>query len=216
MARKPRILQNEFAYHVTCRTNNKAFRFKRGQHIRLFSKILSKAQEKFNIRIYHFLLMSNHYHMIIHTPDSNISAAMQYINSRIAILYNRLHQRTGHLWGARFRATIIDSEEAYLRVIRYLYQNPVRAKITLTVAQFEDSSFGFYAHGRKTEVPIDPDHLAPALGDPPTVAVKKRARFLRLVEQNPDDSATEQVRLGLRQRFFGSAEFVQRMKNRYL
>lgn len=216
MARKPRIQQNEYAYHVTCRTVNKAFCFNRRQHIRLFGMVLRKAEEKFGIRVHHFLLMSNHYHMIIHTPDANISAAMQYINSRVAILYNRLHNRWGHLWGARFRATIIDSEEAYLRVIRYLYQNPVRAGITRTAAEFEDSTFPFYAYGRKGDVPVYPDHLAWTPGDSRATIMKKRARFINLVEIPPTERENEQVRLGLKTRFFGSSDFLQRMKSLYL
>ena len=103
--------------------------------------------------------MSNHYHIIATATEDNLHRAMQYFNSRVAVRYNKLVGRSGHLWGDRYGSCIIDTDEHYLATVRYVYQNPLRAGIVDDLEEYNDSTFQYYAFGKKVGVVLVDDHL---------------------------------------------------------
>jgi len=212
MGRPLRIIQNIYPYHLTCRTNNRSFRFNQRQVIRIFFQALKETTEKYNIQLHHVVLMGNHYHIIATATEENLHRAMQYLNSRIAVRYNKHVGRSGHLWGDRYRSCIVDTDEYYLACIRYIYQNPKRANIVNDLEQFPDSSFQFYAFGKKIDVVLFDDHLVLNIGK----QKKKVQEFFRtLVMDEGLCISDDEVNKGLRKMFFGSADFMQHMYNTY-
>lgn len=88
-----------------------------------FGRLIGEASERFGISIVAYCLMDNHYHLIVHCPDAVLSASMQFVGSRYAEFVNARHGRTGHLFGARFHSSYIDSDLYQLATLRYVERN---------------------------------------------------------------------------------------------
>ena len=205
MGRPLRVIQTAYPYHLVCRTNNRSFRFNQRQAARIVFKALKQTIEKYHLLVHHLVLMSNHYHIVATATEENLHRAMQYLNSRVAVRYNKHVRRSGHLWADRYRSCIIDTDEYYLACVRYIYQNPLRANMVQDLELFPDSSFSFWAFGKKMDVAMAKDHLVLLWG-------KKHPEYVRiLVQEEGEGFPDEQVKKGLRKMFFGSKDFVQRM-----
>lgn len=83
----------------------------------------------FNWVGYAYCLMTNHYHLVIETPDSNLSKGMRQLNGMFTQATNRRHQRSGHLFQGRYKAILVDTDTYLMELIRYVVLNPVRAKM---------------------------------------------------------------------------------------
>lgn len=208
MGRPLRVIQTELPYHLVCRTNNQTFRFDKRQITRIFFNALRETHEKYNLLIHHVVLMSNHYHIIATATEENLHRAMQYLNSRVAVRFNKHTGRSGHLWGDRYRSCIIDTDEYYLACVRYIYRNPKRAGMVSDLEEFAHSSFNFWAFGKRMDVFLVEDHLVLRWGKG-----KRRTReyFQILVLSEEIWISDREVRKGLRRMFFGSADFMQQM-----
>ena len=208
MGRPLRIIQNIYPYHLVCRTNNRTFRFEKREITRIVFKALKQTHEKYNLLIHHVVLMSNHYHIVATATEENLHRAMQYFNSRVAVRYNKHVGRSGHLWGDRYRSCIVDTDEHYMACVRYIYRNPKRAGMVDDLEEFPDSSFQYWAFGKKIDVILADDHLVMRWG-------KRKNRvnqyFQILVLSEGAMFTDDQVKKGLRRMFFGSADFMQRM-----
>lgn len=213
MARKPRILQTEYPYHLVCRTNNQTFRFQKKRFTRIFFLTLAETMKKYDLLVHHVVLMSNHYHLIATATDRNLHRAMQYLNSRVAVRFNRAAGRSGHLWGERYRSCIIDTDEHYVICVRYVYRNPLRAGMVESPEDFGDSSFGFWAFGKKVDLALSNDHLIVLWGEK---SDRMRKYFQFLVSDSTVRIPDSEVKRGLRGLFFGSADFKQRMYEQHL
>jgi putative transposase len=208
MGRPLRVIQTELPYHLVCRTNNRTFRFDQRQITRIVFKALKETHEKYNFFIHHVVLMSNHYHIIATATEENLHRAMQYFNSRVAVRFNKNNGRSGHLWGDRYGSCIIDTDEYYLACVRYIYRNPKRAGMVTDLEEFSDSSFQYWAFGKKIDVVLVDDHLVLRWGKS-----KRRVReyFQILVLSEEIWISDREVKKGLRRMFYGSADFMQRM-----
>ena len=208
MGRPLRVIQTELPYHLVCRTNNRTFRFDQKHITRIVFRALMETHDKYNFLIHHVVLMSNHYHIIATATEENLHRAMQYLNSRIAVRFNKATGRSGHLWADRYRSCIIDTDEHYLACVRYVYRNPLRAGMVQELEEFTDSSFQFWAFGKKIDVFLAEDHLVMTWGKR-----KRRTReyFKILVLDEGAGFTDEEVKNGLRRMFYGSKDFQQHM-----
>lgn len=213
MGRPKRILQAHYPYHITTRTNNKTFRFNKKKIIKIYADVLNFAIKKYSVKVFHFILMANHYHIIIQTPEENLHRFFQFVNSRVALRYNKREKRSGHLWGERYRATILSTDEHYLRCIRYIYLNPVRAGEVKTPNKWADSTFQFHAFGKPVEIVLSRDHFFVIV----TRQMKKEFNygetFLNLFDDCPDNEYS--LKMELRRRFYGSDWFIEDMRAQY-
>ncbi len=214
MARAPRILQTDFPYHVTVRTNNREFQFQGKRFFRLLAQVLYEAAKKYQVQVNHVVLMSNHPHLILRTTEPNLHRFMQYVNGQVARRFNRATGRTGHLWGARYHATILETDEYYESCVRYVYRNPIRAKMVEKASEYEHSTFNFVAFGKRVEVSVVDDHLILKFGGD---RQRLRKWLVGLVEGPCSCQAhtEEQIRQGLRRRFFGSPPFLQQVRQAF-
>ena len=208
MGRPLRVIQTMYPYHLVCRTNNRSFRFNQRKVTRIVFKALREAHEKYNFLVHHVVLMSNHYHIIATATEENLHRAMQYFNSRVAVRYNKHVGRSGHLWGDRYGSCIIDTDEYYLGCLRYIYRNPIRAGLVTDLEEFPDSSFQFYAFGKKIDIVLVDDHLVMRWGK----NKRRVGEYFRILVLDEGAGFTDaEVKKGLRRMFFGSADFMQRM-----
>ena len=141
MPRRTRLQLPDVAYHVMARGNRKQPIFHDNLDRLRFLRIVERAVDFYTLRVLAYCLMGNHYHLILETPRANVSAAMQYINGRFAQASNRRYAQSGHLFGERFRALIIQREMYLKRAVRYVVRNPVRAGLVTTVEEWRWSSY---------------------------------------------------------------------------
>lgn len=158
MPRKTRIYTNEFPHHITTRCNNREFNLKKPEVYQIFKKIFAQLQKKYVFKIHHFLLMSNHYHLIITTSETcPINKIIQLINSLTARVINRFLGRCGHLWGERYKQKVLNSISYIIKAIRYLYQNPIRAKLVNKITEWKNSTIHFWINKENSIFKIDKD-----------------------------------------------------------
>ena len=135
MARPLRIVYPNAFYHVTCRGNDRRAIFRDDHDRRRFLEQLRSALDMFGVRLHAYVLMSNHFHLIIETPKANLSEFMRQFNISYTGYYNRRHRRIGHLYQGRFKAIVVDKDSYLLELSRYVHLNPIRIKAKAQRAQ---------------------------------------------------------------------------------
>ncbi len=129
MARPLRIEYPGAVYHITSRGNEKKAVFKSDQDRINFLNIFQHVNKRYNWICHAYCLMDDHYHLLIETPDGNLSIGMRQLNGVYTQLFNKLHGRTGHLLQGRYKSILIQKDSHLLEVCRYVVLNPVRAKM---------------------------------------------------------------------------------------
>lgn len=136
MARQLRIQYPGAVHHVHSRGNNRQPIFLCDEDRRVFLHFLAEAVPRFRWLLTAFVLMRNHFHLILETPESlTLSDGVKWLNQKYAEYFNRRYRRTGTLFEGRFKSHLIEKETYLTRAIRYVVLNPVRAKM---VARPED------------------------------------------------------------------------------
>jgi putative transposase len=142
MPRKLLIRTDSHPYHVCSRSNNKEkFYLELHELWPLCIEYLIEGQKKFEVIVDAFVLMPNHYHMLVYTPRANIDKFMHFFNHSLA---RAIINRTGHInrvFRGSYRWNLIKPENYYLNVIRYIYQNPIRAGLCERVDQYPYSDY---------------------------------------------------------------------------
>jgi len=128
MTRPLRIQYEGALYHVTCRGNERKAIFKDDHDRNVFLELLNDGSKTYNIILYCYVLMDNHFHLLLETPLGNLSEFMRWFNITYTSHYNRRHKRTGHLYQGRYKSILVE-KESYLHILsRYIHLNPVRTK----------------------------------------------------------------------------------------
>ncbi|MCP4268228.1 MAG: hypothetical protein GY777_22085 [Candidatus Brocadiaceae bacterium] len=115
-------------YHFTCRGNERNRIFKDDADRREFLSILTDSLDKYAVELHGYVLMDNHFHLILHTPSGSLSRFAQRFNTAYTVYYNRKHKRTGHLYQGRYKAILIEKDSYLLVLSRYIHLNPVKIK----------------------------------------------------------------------------------------
>jgi REP element-mobilizing transposase RayT len=126
MARPVRIDVAGGWYHVTSRGNERKAIFRDDRDRNHFLELLAESTERFRLRVHAYVLMPNHYHLLVETPQANLSRAIQWLNVSYSVWFNRRHRRVGHLLQGRFKAVVVDRDQWGLSLSRYVHLNPVR------------------------------------------------------------------------------------------
>ena len=108
-----------------------------------FVEFLEGAAARTGIECHGWTVMPNHYHLIVGSPEGTLSRGMHWLNSQYAQLFNRRHDRVGHLFQGRFGSRVITSDADLLGIVRYLALNPVRAGLVADPSEWRWSSYRF-------------------------------------------------------------------------
>lgn len=141
MARPLRIEYPGAVYHVTSRGNARIDIYADDSDRQLFLAILAQVVKRFNWLCHAYCLMGNHYHLLIETPEGNLSAGMRQLNGVYTQAYNRKHRQDGHLFKGRYKAILVEKEAHLLELCRYIVLNPVRAAIVERPDEYVWSSY---------------------------------------------------------------------------
>lgn len=128
MARPLRIQFENAYYHITCRGNARERIFLADTDRKRFLELLRRSSEIYQVDILSFVLMDNHFHLIVKTPRANLQEFMRHFNISYTSYFNRRHNRVGHLYQGRYKSFLIDADSYLLEVSRYVHLNPVRIK----------------------------------------------------------------------------------------
>lgn len=153
MARPLRIEYEGALYHITARGNERRKTFFARRDYEKFLEYLDEARGKFGVIVHGYVLMTNHYHLIIETPEGNLSRAMHYVNGSYTTYVNVKKKRSGHLFQGRFKSIVVDRDNYLLELSRYLHLNPVRAQMVERPEQYPYSSYCTYI-GSKSDIRI--------------------------------------------------------------
>ncbi|WP_263079861.1 transposase [Endozoicomonas sp. Mp262] len=155
MSRPLRIEYAGALYHVTSRGNERKAIYREGADFELFLDVLAEVCERFHWVIHSWCLMSNHYHVVVETPNGNLSAGMRQLNGVYTLKFNRRYGRVGHLFQGRYKGILVDKSAYLLELSRYVVLNPVWARMVNRPDEWQWSSY-LYTLG---ELP-SPDWLA--------------------------------------------------------
>lgn len=139
-----RALRTDFpgaVHHVTSRGNERRAIFVDDHDREIFLQFLGQAVTRFGWSVTAYVLMTNHFHLVVQTPEANLSRGMHWLNTAYVVWFNRRHERSGHLYGGRFKAFLIEKESYLTTVLRYVVLNPVRANMVLRPEDYRWSSY---------------------------------------------------------------------------
>jgi putative transposase len=151
MPRPNRRFRPGYAYHVTVRCNNRAFDLRRREARAIVLHAIRRALRRFDARLYGLAIMNNHVHYLVQTSEpADLSRLMHWLNWNVAMRMNRLLNRTGHFWEARYHAVPVSNRDQrhVLNVLRYIHGNPMAAKVRKG-SRDPFTNYGAYVDGRE-------------------------------------------------------------------
>ncbi|MCW8963532.1 MAG: transposase [Gammaproteobacteria bacterium] len=206
MTRPLRIEYAGALYHVTSRGDRQEAVFLDDRDRAGFLAILGQVQTDYNWYIHAYCLMDNHYHLLIETPDGNLSRGMRQLNGRYTQTSNRTHRRVGHVFQGRYKAILVQKETYLLELARYIVLNPVRASMVRTAKDWPWSSYRQTAGYRQAAPWLTTEWLLAAFGKRLTHAQKKYRQFVAEGKNQP--SPWEHLR---NQVFLGTEAYVDKL-----
>ena len=181
MARKAREKSSSGIYHIILRGINRQSIFEDAEDRMKLIEDLAKYKEIGQYRIFAYCLMDNHIHILLQETQEPISMMIQRVSSSYVIWYNRRHERCGHLFQERFKSEVVETDTYFLTVLRYIHQNPIKAKIASDTSAYQWSSYHEYTQSAQV---IDKKYALDMFSDKPDEAVERFAKFLQ--EMNSD------------------------------
>ena len=155
MARKNLIRSQYFPYHVVNRCNNREwFHLPLEQVWQLTTQELYRISLLYGIETHAFVLMSNHFHLLVTTPSDDLGKVMQDFSASVTRTFNRVSGRSGHLFGGRYKWSQIRSPLYYATALKYVYRNPVRAGIVDKVESYPFSTLSGLLGNSHLPVPL--------------------------------------------------------------
>jgi len=210
MARAWRIEYEGAFYHLLSRGNERGDIFIDDNDRHLFLDTVGEMSERFVIDIFAYVLMGNHYHLLVRTQRANLTRAMQWFGATYTSRFNYRHARSGHLFQGRYKSIVVQNDAYVMQLSCYIHRNPLRAGIVKRLADYHWSSYRAYAYGKKVPGWLSTELILAQF------AGKERHRFYREKVQR---YSKEQKRLwedfqhGC---FLGSKKFVAQMRRRHL
>src|SRR5215813_14874367 len=112
-------------------------------HVRIsYAVFCLKKKKQYQVVCHAWVLMNNHYHLLLETPNANLAQALRHLNGVYTQAFNRRHRRVGHLFQGRYKAIVVEKEAYLLELCRYVVLNPVRAKMVTQPRAWKWSSEG--------------------------------------------------------------------------
>lgn len=176
-----RPLRNEAPgyHHVVTRGNNKRTIFLDDVDRTLFSLRITRIARRNGWRILAYVLMRNHYHLLLGIGDEGLSSGMQQLNQGHAITFNVRHGRINHLFGKRYWSRHITTDASLQAAARYIVQNPIRAGGELPLEKYRWSSYAATVGVDFPCMPLARDELLPFFGGAPEQSIEAYRLFCR-------------------------------------
>ncbi|OPJ64909.1 transposase [Clostridium oryzae] len=195
MSRKDRIIYDGAIYHIYQRGNNKEFIFRDSRIKQFLIETLVKYNKKFDYEILAYVIMDNHYHLLMKTNKSSISEIMFYVNNVLAKYINNLLNRSGHAFENRYKCKLVDTDGYLIWLLRYIHRNPVKARICKNVEEYKWSSNCYYQHSISSN--INAMFILNMLGENKKMAMQRYLKLINTIgdeeDMNKDYEMTEDL-----------------------
>jgi REP element-mobilizing transposase RayT len=175
-----------------------------------FLGVVGEISERFEIDIFAYVLMNNHYHLLLRTQRANLSKAMHWLGVTYTRRFNNKHSRIGHLFQGRFKNVIIQNDVYLMQLSCYIHRNPLKAGAVDRLAQYRWSSYPVYAYGKKGPQWLSTELILSQFG--------KNNRYRRYREKvqgyaKEEKRLLEDLRHGM---ILGSKKFVDKIRITYI
>jgi len=209
MARPLRIEYAGALYHVTSRGDRQETIFEDDQDRKAFLNVLGEVISRFRWRCHAYCLMGNHYHLMIETPEGNLTKGMRQLNGVFTQWSNRRHKRSGHVFQGRYKAILVDRDSYFLELARYIVLNPVRAAMVKHPKQWQWSSYGATSGTAETLAWVTTDDLLAQFSKRRAAARRKYQDFVA------EGMGKESIWKDLQgQIYLGDDDFVEQMRSK--
>jgi len=179
MARPLRIEYEGAVYHVTSRGNARSDIYLSDDDRQMFLDVLEHVVDRFDWLCHAYCLMTNHFHLMIETPQANLSLGMRQLNGMYTQRFNRTHGRAGHVFQGRFKSIVVDKDAYLLELSRYIVRNPVAAGMVADAGDWPWSSYQATAGDIPRPDFLETDWLLSQFGRIPVRAQAAYANFVR-------------------------------------
>jgi len=210
MTRPLRIEFSGALYHVTSRGDGRADIYLNDGDRHVFLDVLETVCQRMNWQCYAYCLMTNHYHLVVETPEGNLAKGMRQLNGVYTQRFNRRHDRVGHVFQGRYKAILVEREVYLLELTRYVVLNPVRAGMVATPDQWPWSSY----RPMVGQAPVPPwlarDGILRQFAHTRSEA---SARYTQFVQDGQQQASIWSALRG--QIYLGSADFMTRLQRQH-
>lgn len=199
MSRPLRLEYPGAVWHVTSRGNERRDVFRDDEDRMKFLSILGRTVELFGWNLHAYVLMGNHYHLLLETPDPNLSRGMRQLNGIYTQGFNRCHKRVGHLFQGRFKAILVEKDPHLLELVRYVVLNPVRAGRATSAKDWPWSSYRATAGLARAPEWLQIDWTLEQFGSNDLAAARRYREFVadgKRADYKPWESVRGQIYLG--------------------
>ena len=212
MSRPLRIQYTGAWYHVMNRGRRGELIFTTDEDHQTFIDILKELVDVYTVNVAAYCLMSNHYHVLIQTPNANLSRAMRHLNGVYTQRFNRSHSCDGQLFRGRYKSIVVDADSYLLELVRYIHRNPLEARLVDKLNTYKWTSHKGYLSAAKKWDWLHKDFIL-------SLFSKNRAESIRLYKQFVSKATTEEInqlfgRMTLPS-VLGSAKFVDKLKEMF-
>ena len=165
MGRKRRIWHPNMYYHVVMRGNNRNHIFQSRDDLRELFRIFHYAYDKHSFSIVAYCIMTNHYHLLMKSPEVPLGKIMSIVNRRYTEYYKKMYNTSGFLYESRYFAELLLTPKNILAVSRYIHRNPIETKVPIVTHMelYENSSYAFYKFSKPTTLPFLQLDILPSL-----------------------------------------------------
>ena len=209
MGRPIRIEYPEALYHITSRGNERRKIFLNDEDRNKFLNILKDYHDRYGILIHTYVLMDNHYHLILETPKGNLLKVMHGLNGGYTNYFNRKYRRVGHLFQGRYKGIIVEKDRYLIPLSRYVHLNPVRAGVVERPEKYRWSSYPGYIGKKKQEDWVEDSWVLFHFG-------RGRKRAERKYREYTEEGLKRKIEAPLKDVFsqvlLGGEEFIHRLK----
>ena len=213
MARPLRIQYPNAWYHVMNRGRRGESIFNDKIDYIGFIELLKDTSEMWNLRISAYCLMPNHYHLLVQTPDANISRCMRHIDGVYAQRFNRYHQCDGPLFRGRYKSILIDADQYLLQLVRYIHRNPLKVGLTDRLDRYIWSSHRGYISKAEKWNWLHKNYVLSMLSKIKNDRVKIYRKFVSVENEEEISKVLEKKKWPA---ILGSRDFINRIKDKFI
>lgn len=210
MARQLRIEFEGALYHILSRGNERRDIFSDDDDYQAFLDVLKKMSERFEVDIFAYVLMGNHYHLLLRTNQANLSRSMQWTATAYTRRFNLKHSRSGHFFQGRFKSFLVQNEAYLMQLSCYIHRNPLRAGLVSRLADYRWSSYRAYAYRAGNDDWLKKDLILSRFGGQEAHKV-----YREKVQKYSEEEANvfENLQHGF---LLGSKQFLDEIRKKYL
>jgi len=196
MPRPKLIPHTRLPYHVRARSNNREWFYLPKEDVwRICLHVLEKTIENYGLQLISFVLMDNHYHMLVLTPFGNLGDCMLYFGRQVSKQIGLESGRINRIFGGRYQRTIIEKSSYFRNAFKYVYRNPVEAGLCTNVEDYPFSTLRWEANRSPLPLSLPPDWM---FNEIPA----NQEEQIRWLNEPFQGKQREIIRLGLRRQVF--------------